>query len=72
MFAKRKKKKEKFLRTFPQVWLEAGSEGGAYSLIRRGSGTEAPIGARGPGPGERAWGGGEAPRPRERLAPGAG
>lgn len=52
----KKKKKEKFLRTFPQVWLEAGSEGGAYSLIRRGSGPEAPIGARGPGPGERAWG----------------
>lgn len=44
------------MRTFPQVWLEAGSEGGAYSLIRRGSGPEAPIGARGPGPGERAWG----------------
>lgn len=69
---KEKKKKEKFLRTFPQVWLEAGSEGGAYSLIRRGSGTEAPIGARGPGPGERAWGGrgGSAPAGAARAGSG--
>lgn len=68
---KKEKKKEKFLRTFPQVWLWAGSEGGAYSLIRRGGSAEARIGARGPGPGERAWGrGGSAPAGAARAGSG--